>query len=237
MGQQIRISAKTLAELAMYHFCPRCFWIKRQVPKQLPYQMFPGIFSSIDSFSKRVVHSWFDRGEGAPAWLGDLGELVGYRTPPHYSKFNIVDEETDILLTGSPDGVFIRADQSHLIVDYKTSRHTSYQDTLYPLYEAQLNAYALIGERCGLAPVTGLALIYTEPVTDEAAAAEDAAQRDDGFAMGFAAHVVDVDLNPGIIRPLLDKTRDICDLPYCPDGRIGCRNCEYLNDLLEVASS
>lgn len=237
MGGQIRISAKALAEVAMADFCPRCFWIKRHVPSQLPYQIFPGIFSSIDSFSKRVVHSWFDRGQGPPAWMGGLGELVGYRPPPHYSKFNIVDEETDILLTGSPDGVFIRPNRSHVIVDYKTSRHTAYQDRLYPLYEAQLNAYALIGERCGLAPVTGLALIYTEPVTDEAAAGEAAAQRDDGFAMGFAAHVVGVELKPEMVGPLLAKTRDICDLQFCPEGRNGCRDCGFLDSLVEIAGS
>ena len=236
MGQQIRISAKALAEVAMADFCPRCFWIKRRVPKQLPYQSFPGIFSSIDAYSKRVVHSWFDKGQGAPAWIDGLGELVGYRNPPHYAKFNIVDEENDILLTGSPDGVFIRPDQSHVIVDYKTSRYTPHQGRLYPLYEAQLNAYALIGEQRGLAPVTGLALIYTEPVTDEESASEDAVHREDGFAMGFVAHVVDVKLNTAMIGPLLAKTREICDLETCPYGRRGCRNCGFLNDLLDIAS-
>ena len=237
MGRQLRISAKVLAEVAMADFCPRCFWIKQKVPKQLPYQSFPGIFSSIDSYSKKIVHSWFDRGQGPPVWIGSLGELVGYKPPPHYSKFNIVDEENDILLTGSPDGVFIRPDQSHIIVDYKTSRYTPHQDRLYPLYEAQLNAYALIGEQCGLKPVTALALIYTEPVTDDASASEDAVHRDDGFAMGFAAKVVDVELNPAIIGPLLAKTREICDLPTSPRGRTGCRNCGLLDDLLEIAGA
>ena len=235
MGQRIRISAKELAEVAMANFCPRCFWIKRRVPKQLPYQMFPGIFSSIDSYSKRVVHSWFDRGQGPPAWIADLGELVGYKPPPHYSKFNVVDEENDILLTGSPDGVFVRPDGSHVIVDYKTSRYTPYQGRLYPLYEAQLNAYALIGEKCGLDPVSGLALIYTEPVTDEAAASEDFVHRSDGFAMGFVANIVGVRLAPSMIGPLLAKAREICDLPISPFGRNGCRNCGFLNDLLDIA--
>ena len=35
------------------------------------------------------------------------------------------------------------------------------------MYEVQLNAYAVIGEQKGFAPVSGLALVYTEPVTDD----------------------------------------------------------------------
>lgn len=235
MDQQIRISAKTLAELAMPGFCPRCFWVKRRMPDRLPYQSFPGIFSSIDSFSKKVVHGWFDKGAGAPAWFEALGEISGYKQPPHHSRFCIVDEDNDILLTGDPDGVFVRPDQSHVIVDYKTSRYTPNQERMFPLYEAQLNAYALIGEQCGLEPVTGLALIYTEPATSDDAAAGEGVHREDGFAMGFVANVVPVALNTSIISPLLARARDIADSDMSPLGRRNCRNCKLLNDLLEVA--
>ena len=63
-------------------------------------------------------------------------------------------------------------DGSHLIVDYKTAKFTAHQDELFPMYEVQLNAYAVIGEQKGIAPVSGLALVYTEPVTDDATASE-----------------------------------------------------------------
>ena len=52
---QLRIFAKTLGELALPGFCPRCFWLKMHT-RQLPFQIFPGIFSSIDVYTKRVVH-------------------------------------------------------------------------------------------------------------------------------------------------------------------------------------
>ena len=235
MVQQLRISAKVLAELAMPDFCPRCFWVKRRVPDRLPYQSFPGIFSSIDSFSKKVVHGWFNKGGGAPVWFESLGELAGYKPPPHHTKFNIVDHDNDIMLTGNPDGVFVRPDGSHLIVDYKTSRYTPYQERLFPLYEAQLNAYALIGEQCGLEPVTGLALIYTEPATSDDDAAGEGVHRDDGFAMGFVANVVPVELKTSIIGPLLIRVRDILDSDISPFGRRNCRNCRLLKDLLAMA--
>ena len=232
--QGLRISATRLAELAMPGYCPRCFWIKQRVPKQLPYQSFPAIFSSIDSYSKRVVHGWFDRTQGPPSWLAPLGELAGYKQPPHHSKFKVLDEETGILLSGTPDGVFVRADGSHVIVDYKTSRYTPHQSRSFPGYEAQLNAYALIGSHCGLAPVTGLALVYTEPVTDEVPDGPDSLPDYCGFAMGFSVNIVNVELKPKIVQPLLVKARRICDSPVAPSGRRGCRQCGYLNDLLEV---
>jgi len=62
----LQISGKDLGALAMKGFCPRCFWISRRA--KLPWQIFPGIFSSIDSYSKKVVHGQFDR-SGMPGWL------------------------------------------------------------------------------------------------------------------------------------------------------------------------
>ncbi|MDA0733939.1 MAG: PD-(D/E)XK nuclease family protein [Chloroflexi bacterium] len=235
MADRIRISAKALGEVALSGFCPRCFWIKLRMRNRLPFQIFPGIFSSIDSYSKRVVHSWFDRHQRPPDWLQGLGALSGYVEPPSYTTFQIVNEEYNVLLTGSPDGVFVREDGSHLIVDYKTSRHTKNQDKLYPMYETQLNAYAQIGEQCGLNPVSGLALIYTEPLTDDGSASDDAIHNGKGFAMGFSVHIVDVPLNVKMLEPLLAKTREIHDLPNSPSGRTDCKDCQQLDSLLELA--
>lgn len=234
---QIRISAKTLGAVALPDFCPRCFWIRLCVNDKLPFQIFPGIFSSIDSYNKRIVHRWFDRHGGPPPWLGGLGDIVGYREPPHFSKFNMVQEEFNILLTGAPDAVFVRADRSHLIADYKTARHTGAQDRLLPLYEAQLNAYALIGEQCGLKPVSGLALIYMEPVTDDGAADQDESHREDGFVMGFSANIIPVSRDEGKLRPLLARVRQIHDLAAAPAGRSGCKDCGLLHQLIQVAGT
>ena len=50
---ELRISAKTLGELAVPDFCPRCLWLKTHA-RQLPFQIFPGIFSPIGIFEGRV---------------------------------------------------------------------------------------------------------------------------------------------------------------------------------------
>src|SRR5262245_46435618 len=207
MGQPHQISGKDLGALAMPGCCDRCFWIKRRAKENridLPFQIFPGIFSSIDSYSKNMIHRWFDLPRLSPHWLQEL-DVTGYRKPPHFSKFFLVDDETGIRLTGSPDGVFVRTDRSHIIVDYKTGRKTDAQDALFPMYEAQLNAYAMIGERCDLAPVVALALIYTEPFSDARRIQDgdcDAYHLADGFALKFVTKIVPVQLQPRMIREL-----------------------------------
>ncbi|WAC08213.1 MAG: PD-(D/E)XK nuclease family protein [Thermodesulfobacteriota bacterium] len=236
MEKQIRIAAKDLGQLVLPDFCPRCFWLKLRLRNQLPFQIFPGIFSSIDSYNKRIVHTWFDKYHKPPVWMSGLGDIIGYREPPHHSKFYLNDPSTGVLLTGSPDGIFIRGDGSHLIVDYKTARYTGTQDQLYPMYEVQLNAYTLIGESLNLKPVSGLALIYMEPITDSLSAAQDENHRDYGFSMGFSAHILEVKLDLMMLSPLLARTRDIYTLEKSPEGLPGCSDCRALQEIFRLVS-
>lgn len=234
MREPRRISGKDLGAVAMPSFCPRCFWIQRRAPAGLPFQIFPGIFSSIDAYTKRVVHGWIDRHRNTPGWLSELGPITGYREPPHHSKFSVVDPDTDMLLTGAVDGILVRPDGSHIIIDYKTAKHSDAQSALFPIYETQLNAYALIGEARGFSPVSALALIYAEPVTDHLAAAHDVNHRDDGFAMGFSIKVLPVKLATSKIPRLLRRVREILDLPEPPVGRTGCKDCFKVDGLLNM---
>jgi hypothetical protein len=167
--------------------------------------------------------------------LTRLGNIKGYRNPPHYTNFSILDRENNVVLRGTPDGILVLQDDSHLIVDYKTAKFTAHQDELFPMYEAQLNAYAVIGEQKGFAPVSGLALVYTEPVTDDAAAGKDANHTGSGFLMEFSAHIRPVSLAPDKILQLLAKVREICDRKRPPKPLEGCKDCALLQSLIAVA--
>ena len=229
--EQIRISAKNLGAFALPHFCPRCAWIKLHV-KNLPFQIFPGIFSSIDAYNKQIIHSWFDKHKCSPVWLGALGELKSYINPPSYHTFNIVNSEYNIMLTGSADGIFLRPDGSYVIVDYKTAKYTGKQDALFPIYEAQLNSYALIGKEKGIDPISCLALVYMEPMTDKDNASDDNKHFEKGFFMGFSANVLEVDLNTEIIFSLFRKVREIYDMVNPPEGFVNCKDCLHLDQLI-----
>jgi hypothetical protein len=234
LSEPITISAKNLGAVALPGFCPRCFWLEMH-SDGLPYQIFPGIFSSIDTYGKKLVHGWFDRHGEAPRWLAPLGDIRTYIDPPHYSKFGIHDAETNITLRGTPDGILVMSDGSHVIVDYKTAKFTMHQDSLFPMYEVQLNSYAVIGAQNGITPVSALVLIYTEPVTSMTAASNDSYQHDMGFLMDFSAHFRPVDLDPGLIPPLLAKVRSICDLAKAPESISGCKNCELFTVLRDLS--
>jgi hypothetical protein len=233
MSTQIRISAKNLGELALPSFCPRCFWLKLKLNNRLPFQIFPGIFSSIDAYTKGIIHSYFDRFGKFPIWLDGLGLLNGYHQPPHYSSFNIVDPESNILLTGTPDGIFQRQDSSFVIVDYKTAKYTGTQDGLLPMYEVQLNAYASIAEQKRYSPVSGLALIYMEPITSLEAIMNADNHRDIGFVMEFAANIHEINLNKSLVSALLAQTRDFYELPEAPSA-CGCKDCQALEALVKA---
>ena len=233
----MRISAKALGELALPMFCPRCFRLKRKMRNKLPFrQPLPGVFSAIDSITKQVVHGFFNTHGHLPLWLAPLGDIVRYHEPPHWSRFNTVIEEHGILLTGAADGIFERADGSCVIVDYKTARFTQAQDALLPMYEVQLNAYALIAERCGFAPVAGLALIYLEPTIDDHDGCEQLCQ-DMGLQIPLNAHIVNVEQRSDMLDPLLARAHGLCGRARRPPGRASCPDCRQVRVLVEAAMS
>lgn len=232
----LRISAKNLGAFALPGSCRRCLWLNLKVGHKLPYQIFPGIFSSIDSYNKKLVHSYHDKFGRMPGWLlQQLPDVVGYIDPPHYSKFTIFDAETQITLRGTPDGIFICKDGSRLIIDNKTARYSKGADHLLPMYEVQLNAYARIANETGYGPVSGLVLLYMEPVTDEGAIQDVDNHTAAGFRMHFAATAHEVALRPEILKPLLQEVRALTELECAPPAAVGCENCAQLTTLSELA--
>ena len=232
------ISATELGYYASSRFCPHCAWVRFHV-KNLPYQSFPGIFSTIDRYNKLIVRNYFQRENSLPSWLNQLGEARAYVDPPHWSRFKILDEASGLTLRGEADGIFKMADGSYTIIDYKTSKHSGAQRAMLKSYETQLNAYAFIGERLGeplgISPVGRLALVYMEPQTEEETALNPKLADEQGFTMGFAAKVVEVDLKPDkLIPPLLRKVRAIAEMDRPPGGTPGCKDCEALDSLIDA---
>lgn len=231
-SELIQISAKTLGELAMSDFCPRCFWIKLNC--KLPFQIFPGIFSSIDSYSKKITWNYYEKFGKLPDWFNEFGDFEKPIKAPGRKTFFYFDEAANVKLTGIVDEIVQKKDGSYFIIDYKTAKFTGRQDELLSVYEVQLNAYALIAENCNLSPVSGVGLAYYEPQTDITEATIEKALLDNGFNMPFSPHLLPVELDPkGIILPLLKEVRKLADMKKPPNGIDGCKDCEKLNNILE----
>jgi len=235
MSKLFKISAKALGELAMPNFCPRCFWIKSNT--KLPYQIFPAIFSSIDIYTKNIIHNYFDTYGCCPKWLNEIGNVIGYKKAPHSSRFYIIDKDTDIILNGIPDDIFELADGTFAIIDYKTAKFTGAQDSLFPIYNIQLNGYSLIGANNGFKPISKLALVYMEPVALKDIEHENKHHREDGFFMTFAAKILNVAQNADLIKPLLYKAKEIFEMSTAPNSTSGCENCRRLEDIVNHVTS
>ncbi len=234
MPDQIQISAKNLGILALQDYCPRCFWLKLKLQFKMPYQIFPGIFSSIDSYSKKITWNYYEKHKKLPPWFSEFGEFSKPIPVPGWSQFYLIDEETNIKLTGVPDDIFQIEDGSYFIPDYKTAKYTANQDHLLPMYKVQLNGYSLIAESIGISPVSGVGLIYYEPQTDMTVDKLDQVLLDKGFRMEFKAHCLEVELKPEeVVKPLLAEVRRLADIRQSPEGRRGCGDCGLVSKMVE----
>ena len=228
------ISATDLGYYASSRFCLLCAWVRLHV-KPLPFQSFPGIFSTIDRYNKLIVQGHVDRENSLPLWLRQLGEFRAYIDPPHWSRFKFLDSHSGVTIRGEADAIFQMADGSYTIIDYKTARYTPGQQGMFRSYRVQLNAYAYIGERLGVSPVSRLALVYMEPQTDEETAREPQLVDQRGFSMGFAATIVDVELQPEtLIPPLLNRVKDVAEMDRPAEGLPGCKDCQALTSLMDA---
>ncbi len=143
-SESLRLSAKGLGD-ALPDASPGCLWVSLRF--DLPYQRFPGVFTTIDRFLKNTVHKALDDTGRLPPWFPDIGRVASYERDLSYKRFRVWHEELGIDLAGSPDDVFRMEDGSLHIVDYKTAKLTEGQKAYLPLYEVQLNAYAYLEER------------------------------------------------------------------------------------------
>ncbi len=179
------ISGKDLGQLALKDFCPRCFWIERKLGKAPG--IFPGIFSSIDSLTKKSVKRSYLERDCLPGWL----PIEGAVRPIEFPRISVpMLEYGNWILTGDPDEVFEMDDGSYHIVDYKTAKFTNKQDELLPMYQVQLNAYALALPVYNIKPISKLSLLYCEP--------KEELDSDEDFCLGFTIQSLEIDLQPKI---------------------------------------
>ena len=237
--ETFQISAKNLGAMALPDFCKRCFYLKLKV-KELPWQKFPGIFSTIDAYTKRVVRKWIDRkceanakgirSVGTPQFLSDYGVNGYVEKVPGWRKFQH-ETEQGIILTGVPDDIWT-SKKGFIFPDYKTAKFTANADKLLPMYRTQLNGYAMIAEKTGFSPVIAIPLIYMVPQTENSDAAQEAWD-EYRFKMAFEPKVLPIELDIASIDPLLDQARKLYDGDM-PEPAEGCKDCKSLGYIVDL---
>jgi hypothetical protein len=225
--KQFKISAKNLAQLNVDNTCCRCFWNLLQLRHKTPFNIFPSIFSTFDSLQKQLVESTLAKTGKFPKWLGDMADAVGLADSP--PRMEHLHSGTNIILVGVPDHVFAWKDGSVSPIDYKTARFSKGQDSLKPLYEAQLDAYSfLLDAKSSLKSERG-ALVYFEP-----AGAETMTLTDTDYVQPWQVHVSYIDVSGETTLELLDLAREIYEQESAPDGRAECPDCELLHKVASL---
>ncbi len=198
---------------------------------KVPYQMpFPGIFSSIDSYTKKSVEGYFGEHGKLPDWIGKIG------TPKDIiktSRSTFRFAHGDVILTGEPDLLFSKTDDTLAIVDYKTARYTENQDKLLPIYRVQLNGYALISESVYRKTVSSLHLVYFEPPeSEEAWRIGHSNVNGNGFSMPFSSNMHELEKDTDMVIGLMEKAGKILEASAPSAGVPGCEDCQRLSSLM-----
>jgi hypothetical protein len=226
-----KISAKTLGAVGLKDFCPKCFWLQQHI-KKTPWSIFPGIFSSIDSYTKKCVHSLIDTKRQNDSYLAAMGDIKQYHKAPHWSKFTKEYPQYDITLSGGMDDIFELSDGTFVIPDYKTAKYTENADALLPMYQIQLNAYKEIAE-AGIFPnVSALYLVYFEPQTEEINAASNSGYQ--LFFMEFKPKIVPIEINKPQLEAALDIVSQLLKRETPPTGREGCKDCAAIDEIISL---
>jgi hypothetical protein len=191
----------------------------------------PGIFSSIDGFSKRAILAYFETNGHFPPWIAGRWAEAKPLPTPHHSTFRMTDPETGIVLTGVPDLILGFPNRRLAILDLKTARYSKHQDALLPMYQIQLVGYALIAESLAMGTVEALGLVYGEPPANDDDTGLDDLVDDCGFSMPFRATAMPLELDRALIPPLLRKAKEILGMVKAPEGREGCKECQMVGEM------
>jgi hypothetical protein len=200
-----------------------------------PWAIMPGIFSSIDGFSKRAILASYETNGHFPPWIAGKWADVRPLKSPHHSTFRLTDPETGIVLTGVPDLILGLPRRGLAILDLKTARFSDHQDFLLPMYQVQLVGYALIAEGLGMGHVEALGLVYGEPPANDANKGLDALVSDVGFSMPFKATAEPIELNRALIPPLLRRAKEILEMENPPHGQDGCGDCKMVEEMARIS--
>jgi len=96
--------------------------------------------------------------------------------------------------------------------------------------------YAHITTKLAMGSVSGLALLYYEPVTEILVTEVDELVHDNSFLLRFVPKLLPIELKPEMIPPLLKKFRTIYDAPTAPTGTESCKDCKLLDKMIAVAT-
>jgi hypothetical protein len=228
------IAVKELGNLAKDDFCPRCFWYEKHFG---PFPgVFPGVFNVIDRNLKNSVWLRWREERKLPAWLEIenverilIADQIGKVEERHGQKYLVAfHKKSGFILRGAPDLILKLKDGTIHIIDFKTGRFKEDGDQFFPMYEVQLNGYALLATKMR---VSKLSLVYFNPTNEIPAEI----LTESNFKLHFEPKIVSVELKSELITKLLMQAKEILSLQTPPPAKENCRGtCSYIDKISET---
>ncbi len=226
------IGVKELGNLAKGDFCPRCFWYEKHFG---PFpSFFPGVFNVIDRNLKNSVWTRWKKEGKLPEWLKVdnvtkilTADSIGVVEKRHGQKYLVAKhKKSGLILRGAPDLILKLKDDTVHIIDFKTSQFKE-EDQFFPMYEVQLNGYALLATKM---KVSKLSLVYFNPTNE----IPNEIFTKENFMLSFGPRIVSVEIKTGLITELLMRAKEILELKTPPSPRENCKGtCYYIEKILE----
>lgn len=223
------IGVKDLGNLTKEDFCPRCFWYERHFG---PFpSIFPGVFNVIDRNLKNSAWLRWKKERRLPAWLKIdnverilTADSIGKVEERYRQKYLVAHhKKSGFILRGVPDLILELRDNTLHLVDFKTGRFKEQGDQFFPVYEAQLNGYALLATKI---PVSKLSLVYFNPTNE----IPTEILTGSNFKLGFEPKIVPVEIKSRLVSKLLMEAKEILDSKIPPPAKENCRGtCFYID--------
>ncbi|MFN3421016.1 MAG: PD-(D/E)XK nuclease family protein [Armatimonadota bacterium] len=225
MLMELKIAAKQLGWLKMEDFCPRCVWLMQRhpIPQGSVYDSpLSQFFRRFENFVQQLVKG------GIPSWLS-MALQTAFPSMPSVRRMLIPPTWSlrvgGGLLTGRPDVLWELEDGTLFIADYKLSQPST---RFAPLYETQLNAYALMAKRQQKSKVSHLALIYFE-------LSEEGLPPTENLELPIKCTVQPVSVwDEGEVEALVEEMVGLLSQPQPPPPKPNCQRCEPLTKWAQI---
>lgn len=209
--------------------CPRCFYLDRKLGLRRPGRMVFNLNNAVDSLLKKEFDHYRESGTAHPIMRQNGIDAVPYAhaelefwREPLSGGLQFLHQETNFLLTGAPDDLWVNAAGELSVVDYKATRALS-QGSLdsgeHPGYQRQLDFYSWLLVKMGFEVSKNSYFVVAETRLNRSAL---------NHALEFDLNLIRYTSDWSWIEPVLIELKACLMSTNVPEASLDCDYCNYV---------
>jgi hypothetical protein len=212
------------SKIELFLDCPRCFWLEtKQGVKRPP--MFPyTINNAIDYLLKQEFDAYREKGAPHPIMVANNIDAIPYQSSKlnqwrhNFTGVQHHDKDTDFLVYGAVDDIWVNPDGEVMVVDYKATGAN--QHHVQDSYRRQMEIYQWLLRKNGLDVSPMGYFVFAR------------ADKSGGFGNGKATLPFDIFIenhqgDSSWLEQALTNARSTFDAEKIPDASPECVYCQY----------